>query len=191
MKFNQFLTYSAFVIAALTISGLTAMERHTDNALIKELEILPFDEKRDMEDITTIMKDEWEKLYVGKPFDLKIVNALMAPTSTEGEFAKMLMVARHNQKVIGYVTYYMFKNRDPKEGHLESGALRTDYRGKGIAKEFFPKILQELKEMGAEILTIFVKKDNIAAKSLYEKFGFGNPEDAIRGTCFKLTQKIK
>lgn len=159
-----------------------------ENPLLKEVEVAELDHTRDMQDIIEIFRSDWHRLEASRPFDQKLIECLLEPWKGDSNITKWMKVLRHNQKTIGFVTYY-YRTLE-KQGSFEVGGLAPAYRGKGLAKYFFPLIIEELKKMGATEIALFVKKDNIPARSLYEKFGFGNPQDAFKGTAVYLTKKI-
>ena len=191
MKYNRFLTYF-FAFSAIALAQPNeAMQNPTQKQDFSTFTVCDFDSEKDMESVTDIFKTDWERLYIGRPFDTKLIEVLIASAS-DPDYTKKIKVLRHDNKTIGFATYYFFPKRTPKEGTIEVGGLSQEMRGQGLGKEFFPRILTELEEMGSEILTIFVKKDNTVAKNLYEKFGFKIiDENAIRGTSFELAKEIK
>lgn len=86
---------------------------------------------------------------------------------TENELANYI-IAEDNGTVIGYVGYWKVVD----EGHITNIAVSPDYRRKGIASEMLSKIIKAAYDDKLYLLTLEVRKSNIAAQKLYEKFGF-------------------
>lgn len=174
---------------SLLVSANVQSMQEANEIAIDHIETVAYEPSRDLHAVSEIFKRDWPHLFVGRPFDQAIVDRLMILKDTDPEAQKFLKVARLNQQTIGFATYYFFEKR--KEGYLEVGALAPEYRSKGIAKHFFPKLLEELKQMGAEHYSIFVKKDNAVALSLYQKFGFEIIEETMNGSSYRLGKKVK
>lgn len=86
---------------------------------------------------------------------------------TENELANYI-IAEDNGAVIGYVGYWKVVD----EGHITNIAVSPDYRRKGIASEMLSRIIKAAYDDNLYLLTLEVRKSNIAAQKLYEKFGF-------------------
>ncbi len=85
-------------------------------------------------------------------------------------------VALCNEQVIGYGG--MWKIFD--EGHITNIAVHPEFRRCGAASGIMEKMLETSEEKGVKSLTLEVRKSNIAAQSLYCKYGF-NPEGIRKG----------
>lgn len=85
----------------------------------------------------------------------------------ENEMAHYL-VACDGDKVIGYIGYWKVID----EGHITNIAVLPEYRRKGIASRLLDGIIKEAFDGGLCLLTLEVRKSNIAAQKLYEGFGF-------------------
>ena len=86
---------------------------------------------------------------------------------TENELANYI-VAEDNGTVIGYVGYWKVVD----EGHITNIAVSPDYRRNGIASKMLSKIIRAAYDDNLYLLTLEVRKSNIAAQRLYKKFGF-------------------
>lgn len=86
---------------------------------------------------------------------------------TENELANYI-IAEDNGAVIGYVGYWKVVD----EGHITNIAVSPDCRRKGIASEMLSRIIKSAYDDNLYLLTLEVRKSNIAAQKLYEKFGF-------------------
>ncbi len=85
----------------------------------------------------------------------------------ENELATYL-VACDGDKVIGYVGYWKVID----EGHITNVAVLPEYRRRGIASRLLEGIIKQAFEGGLCLLTLEVRKSNMAAQKLYEGFGF-------------------
>ena len=103
-------------------------------------------------------------------------------------------VARLNGHIIGYAG--LWKVLD--EGHITNIAIHPDFRRVGIASKLVDFVISFCSEQSIASLTLEVRKSNLAAQSLYKKYGFveagirkayysDNNEDAIimwkKGIC--------
>ncbi len=88
----------------------------------------------------------------------------------------MYFVASCNGQVIGYGG--MWKIFD--EGHITNIAVHPEFRRCGAASVIIEKILEVSGEKGVKSLTLEVRKSNIAAQNLYQKYGF-KPEGIRKG----------
>ncbi len=88
----------------------------------------------------------------------------------------MYFVALCNGQVIGYGG--MWKIFD--EGHITNIAVHPEFRRCGAASVIIEKILEVSGEKGVKSLTLEVRKSNIAAQNLYQKYGF-KPEGIRKG----------
>ncbi len=77
-------------------------------------------------------------------------------------------VAVSDGQVLGYGG--MWKIFD--EGHITNIAVHPEFRLCGVASKIMDKILDICKFNGIANLTLEVRKSNIAAQKLYQKYGF-------------------
>lgn len=85
----------------------------------------------------------------------------------ENELATYL-VACDGERVIGYIGYWKVID----EGHITNIAVLPEYRRQGIASKMLEGIIKAAYEGGLCLLTLEVRKSNMAARCLYERFGF-------------------
>ena len=185
MNYKYFLMSLIGIFFALPVFGM-----HKDpKALVNECEAVHFEEERDINDVSEIFKGDWNRLEANRPFNQNLVNTLLEPWKGESNISKWRMVLRHQGKTIAFVTYY-YRTAE-QWGSFEVGGISPEYRGKGLASYYFPLIINELKEKGANKILLYVKKDNDVALSLYKKFGFGHQEDAFQGKAWLLTKNLE
>lgn len=70
--------------------------------------------------------------------------------------------------VIGYVVSW----RVADEIHLHNIAVRPEFRRQGIASRLLARVIREGRPAGARLVTLEVRRSNVAAQKLYERFGF-------------------
>jgi len=80
----------------------------------------------------------------------------------------VFVVAVEEKKVLGYGSYAQVLD----EGHINNIAVRKEERKVGIASAILNKFLENAREKGIASFTLEVRESNIAARKLYEKFGF-------------------
>ena len=70
--------------------------------------------------------------------------------------------------VAGYVVYWLVAD----EMHLHNIAVRKDQRRKRVASLLLREAIRASQSEGARSVTLEVRRSNLAARNLYEKFGF-------------------
>jgi ribosomal-protein-alanine N-acetyltransferase len=70
--------------------------------------------------------------------------------------------------VAGYVVCW----RVADEIHLHNIAVRRDLRKCGVASRLLSKMIRDCRTEGARFVTLEVRRSNVAARKLYESFGF-------------------
>lgn len=104
---------------------------------------------------------------------------------TNNKFA-IYISAKVDGLVVGYAG--MWKVYD--EGHITNVAVHPEYRRSGIGRHLVEKLISIAKQENIGRMTLEVRRSNIAAQGLYEKYGFkvegcrkayysDNGEDAI------------
>lgn len=72
------------------------------------------------------------------------------------------------QEIVGYVSFWVFAD----ESHLNSLAVRSDFRRKGVASKLLEAMVERSKKEGALRGTLEVRESNRAAIALYERYGY-------------------
>lgn len=85
----------------------------------------------------------------------------------ENEFASYI-VAKDNQKCIGYCGFW----RTYDEGDITNVAVSPSYRRQGIGAMLVSQMIKRAIQMNLKSMSLEVRKSNLAAQKLYEKFGF-------------------
>lgn len=78
------------------------------------------------------------------------------------------LVAHRGSELVGYAgAIYILE-----EGHVTNLAVRIKERRKGVAANLLLRLVEESSGRGIRFLTLEVRRSNLAAIRLYEKFGF-------------------
>jgi ribosomal-protein-alanine N-acetyltransferase len=70
--------------------------------------------------------------------------------------------------VVGYGGFWLMVD----EAHISTIASHRDWRRRGIGELLLVAMIDQAAEIGAEIVTLEVRVSNLAAQSLYRKYGF-------------------
>ena len=88
----------------------------------------------------------------------------------------MWLVAQMDEKIIGYFSAEIISTKPyisvPKIGHLSSGFVLEEYRGKGIAKEAVEKFFEWFKQEGVTVAELTVDSRNTDSVKAWESLGF-------------------
>ena len=77
-------------------------------------------------------------------------------------------VAVDDEKCIGYAGFWNISG----EGDITNVAVLPQYRREGIGSMLISALIKEAISLNLVLLTLEVRKSNIAAQKLYEKYGF-------------------
>ncbi|WP_110113916.1 ribosomal protein S18-alanine N-acetyltransferase [Bacillus sp. CGMCC 1.16541] len=86
---------------------------------------------------------------------------------TNNQFSTYI-VMEENEQIIGYCGTWIIVD----EVHITNIALLPSYRGKGLGELLLRNVINVVKEMGAQSMTLEVRVSNYTAQSLYRKLGF-------------------
>ena len=70
--------------------------------------------------------------------------------------------------ILGYGGFWLMAG----EAHISTIAVRPDWRRRGIGELLLVAMLERAVELGADLATLEVRISNVAAQSLYQKYGF-------------------
>jgi len=96
--------------------------------------------------------------------------------------------------ILGYGGFWLMAG----EAHISTIAVRPEWRRQGIGELVLVAMLEQAVELGADLATLEVRVSNVAAQSLYQKYGFAKVglrphyysdrgEDALIMTTKRLT----
>lgn len=78
------------------------------------------------------------------------------------------LVVRESNNIIAYGGVWIIAG----EGHITNIAVHPDFRRQGIAAMVLKRLFEMARQNRLELLTLEVRKNNLAARGLYEKHGF-------------------
>ncbi len=119
---------------------------------------------------------------------------------TENRNAQVLVaeiVAPEGREVVGMIVVWVILD----EAHIATIATHPDYRGRKIGRKLLANGLLAAYNRGARLAYLEVRRSNLTAQSLYEKFGFyvagerpryykDNSEDALLMTLDSLDPEM-
>jgi [ribosomal protein S18]-alanine N-acetyltransferase len=118
-------------------------------------------EEDDLDEILEIEKDSFPTPWSQDLFHSEMINPL-----------SRILVGRaadaQGRAVVGYIICW----RVADEIHLHNIAVRRDLRRGGIASRLLSKAILDSRPEGARWMTLEVRRSNLSAQKLYEKFGF-------------------
>jgi ribosomal-protein-alanine N-acetyltransferase len=88
-----------------------------------------------------------------------------------GEFSNSRAIvfgARFRGEIIGFGVIHFIA----PEAHLLNFAIAQEFRAMGAGRQLLEFMLATLKARGCDVLTLEVRRSNLAAQALYESFGF-------------------
>lgn len=103
-----------------------------------------------------------------RPWSASLFLSELAQRST-----RSYVVARHEGEVVGYAGL-MFTGL---EGHITNIAVDPTFQGRKVGARLLLTLITEAIARGGETISLEVRVSNLAAKKMYEKFGF-----AVAGT---------
>jgi [ribosomal protein S18]-alanine N-acetyltransferase len=78
------------------------------------------------------------------------------------------MAGEQRRGVVGYIVYWCVDD----EIHLHNVAVRRDLRRKGFASRLLEEAIRSSRLEGVRWITLEVRRSNLPAQRMYEKFGF-------------------
>lgn len=105
--------------------------------------------------------------------------------------------AQGELQVVGFVVIWLILD----EAHVGTLAIHPDYRRQGIATKMLAHALLDARQAGAAKAFLEVRRGNLAAQRLYQRFGFlvvgmrpryyrDNQEDALLMTLNELDARV-
>ena len=85
-------------------------------------------------------------------------------------FSKTILACAPNGsgELLGYICRWLVGD----EVHILNLAVRPDRRSAGVGSALVELVVQEAEERGASVITLEVRRENVAAIALYSSFGF-------------------
>lgn len=133
---------------------------HTTSAIIRNMTLADLDQVMDMEK---------------RCFTLPWSRGAFEGELTQNAMARYL-VAEVEGRVAGYAGIWLIFD----EGHITNIAVHPSFQRRGIASLLLERVLSNAKACGIEAVTLEVRRSNLPAQRLYEKYGF-QPEGVRKG----------
>ncbi|TET06707.1 GNAT family N-acetyltransferase [Candidatus Dependentiae bacterium] len=134
-------------------------------------QILDFDDLRDTTDILTIFKRDWYWLVASEDYSPEFMLKYRAPTQDFRYMGQLNIKVLRNQDglLIGFVAYYL---KTATEGLLLFLDVNPSFRSKGYSEQLLTYALNDLKKLGANIVHLVTRTNNIHAINLYQHTNF-------------------
>jgi ribosomal-protein-alanine N-acetyltransferase len=85
-------------------------------------------------------------------------------------------LVKSNGDIAGFVIGLIDTHDKTRVGHIMTIDVAPKYRRKGVGMKLLERIEKEFANHSAKICYLEVRADNVAAKRLYEKLGYGEVE---------------
>ena len=116
-----------------------------------------------------------------------------AEEMTRNACARYLVAMDETDKLIAYAGAWIIFD----EAHVTNVAVDKAWRGQGVGRAIMQALMQYVANMGAQYLTLEVRRSNMVAQALYQRLGFvelgvrkryyeDNGEDALLLVCDHL-----
>lgn len=149
----------------------------------------------DAKDIVDINLQSWKKTYSGIfPTDF-LDNLCKDSKDYEENIVKMekkiqerkYIVAESNGSIVGFCNYGDSKKEQfPNLGEIYALYVRNDFIKKGVGKELFKFVVDELKNMYSSVIVSCLKENS--SNAFYEKMGckkIGESDFILNGSIYK------
>ena len=134
----------------------------------------------DYEVIEALAKDV-QKMHIKWRPDIYTLESNMIPKEFFKPIVdnKTMYVAEEDNKVKGFIMYtekeYNIDNQVQRITYaIDAIAVDKQYRGQGIGTKLIDKIKEIAKDNNVDAIELQVNAKNIAAKAMYEKYGFSD-----------------
>lgn len=133
--------------------------------------ISDFNDERDTQDLMKLFEKDRYWLISSEDYDPAWALKTRSPNKRDSRyFGKLhIKVLRENGQFVGFVAYYM-KNFFLSQ--LLFLGVNPDFRGKGYAQQLMKYAIEDMKKMGASMITLVTRTSNTSAQSVYKKLGF-------------------
>lgn len=135
--------------------------------------ISDYNEQRDIGGVINLFSKDWYWLSARDYSEDRIRQQFREHSPNEYEsqfFGKMRIKMLHEgSSLVGFVTYYM---KNFYEGRVLFLSIDQNFRGKRYGQQLLEYAVNDLKSMGAKIVTLAVRSANASALKLYTRVGF-------------------
>jgi len=161
------------IVTALVLCGLLVAGGYyiyVPQASCKNERILSFDDARDTQEIIDIFEKDryWLTAVENDTIAFKLKNR--TPSSDPRYFGTLHIKVLHEEcKFAGFIAYYM---QNFFVGRILFLDVKPEFRGKKLAQELVRYAIDDLKHLGATMITLVTRTTNDAAQAVYKKAGF-------------------
>ena len=132
--------------------------------------ILDFNDIRDTKDILDIFKRDFYWLTANENFSAEFMLKYRTPTQDFQNIGRLhIKVMRSKEGFIGFVAYYM---KTSIGGMILFLDVNPPFRGKGYSEKLMRYALNNLKRLGAKVVQLVTRTNNIHAQNLYNRLNF-------------------
>ena len=137
----------------------------------------------DLEAVMAIANRAWQAIYDSyeKNYGVELTRLLVPDRSTAkgGELKEQCTqhpertwVCEEDGKVVAFVTFHI--DEEKKIGTIGNNAVSPDFRGRGIGRQMYRKVLDFFKEKGMRFAKVMTGLDegHAPARKAYESVGF-------------------
>jgi ribosomal protein S18 acetylase RimI-like enzyme len=161
----------------LVLSSIFFYNRYYINYLnYQDPNIYVYNELRDRDFILNMFKTDWYWLVAENVVDFSPEYMLdnMASSnnpSSKGDLNIYLFLL--DEKPVGFITYFVHKRYNYKEGNIQVLAIDKNYRNKGIGKRLVKYAINDLRHrLLCDYIVISTRNINHAAIKCYTSLGF-------------------
>ena len=121
--------------------------------------------------ILDIFKTDRYWLVSSQDYDPEFMLKNRAPNKDDARyFGKLnIKVLYEKDEFVGFVAYYM---KNFFIGQMLFIDVKSEFRGKGYAQQLMKYAIDDMKKMGATIISLVTRTSNESAQKLYKRLGF-------------------
>ena len=127
-------------------------------------------EKKDCEQLARWWNDGKVMAHAGFPNGLgTTVAEIEKQIANDSDKTKRRLVIEYKEKLIGEMSFYVYENAKYEIGIK---ICEFDYQEKGLGRMALSMLIEELFNMGAQLIFLDTNLNNTRAQYVYEKLGF-------------------
>lgn len=128
-------------------------------------------QEKDHAFVKQLFLDDWYILLSSPTYDVDYMLTTHSPNDHEMLYKGMMptKVLFVNGNPVGFCSYFM---RSEYLGHILFIIVAKESRGHGYSKQLVRYCEQELKKMGARVIKIDTREENLIAQKLYTSLGY-------------------
>lgn len=173
---NMKLKLTLLTLCAAGFAGIYWYQNHSESSHIvqkkDDISIIEYQEAKHKDFIKRQFKENWYWLISSPDYDVDHMLDTKTPHTYEPQFTgklKTVVLEDETGNPAGFASYYM---RAPAVGDILFIEVDQHFRGKRYAGQLVQHALDELKKMGAQVVKMATRTDNLKAQKVYERLGF-------------------